>query len=336
MSVLEATGPSGDPLWRRGWASEEGVAVCFDVGGTSIKSGVVDSNLELVGEAITTYPSLSDRDAESILDNLVDILLCESGKAGRATIRGLGFGFPGPFDYGKGISSMRGLGKYDSIYGLDLPSLIRSRLEKKEGAGLRLAADFPILFENDATLFALGEYLKGMAAGFARAICLTLGTGCGSTFLEDGRIVRGEFGVPENGAIYREPFGESIIDEYISRRGILRLAKLHGLDVEANDVRELASLARTGNPLAIGVFDEFGSMLGRGLEPFVERFRPGVIVLGGLISNAFDLFGSRMGEGLFRYGPTIRVSENGSRSALVGAAHLVMSVMKLRYGETPR
>jgi glucokinase len=303
----------------------DSAVICLDVGGTSIKSGVVDSALDLVGGAIAAHPAMSDRDAGTIVANLAAVILGEAGRLRElgASVLGIGFGFPGPFDYPRGRSLMRGLEKYDSIHGLDLPALLRSSLGRDPAMAGALAAGCPILFENDATLFALGEFRKGGAAGRDRALCLTLGTGCGSTFLDRGRVVRGEEGVPESGAIYREPFGEGIIDDYLSRRGILNLARMRGFDVEANDVRELAALAREGNPLALGVFDEFGSMLGRGITPFVEKFRPEVLVFGGRISGAFELFGTGLRSVLGDLAPEIRVSEDTSRSALIGAAHLV-------------
>ena len=56
--------------------------------------------------------------------------------------------FPGPFDYAKGICLLRGLDKYDALYGVDL------RRAFSRGSGI---APEDILFTNDASAFALGE-----------------------------------------------------------------------------------------------------------------------------------------------------------------------------------
>ena len=57
-------------------------------------------------------------------------------------------------------------------------------------------------FLNDADAFGLGEWWTGRQRGARRIVAATLGTGFGSAFLADGRVVHGP-GIPPGGEIYR-------------------------------------------------------------------------------------------------------------------------------------
>ncbi|MET7543942.1 ROK family protein [Streptomyces sp. NPDC005507] len=44
-------------------------------------------------------------------------------------------------------------------------------------------------FPHDADAFGIGEYAAGAAAGHERALCVTLGSGIGSAFIDHGEPV---------------------------------------------------------------------------------------------------------------------------------------------------
>ncbi len=77
---------------------------------------------------------------------------------------------PGPFDYPTGVGRFAGVGKFESLAGVDVGAGLRERLT---GRAERLC------FLNDADAFAIGEYRAGAARGHQRVVCLTLGTGWG-------------------------------------------------------------------------------------------------------------------------------------------------------------
>ncbi len=87
---------------------------------------------------------------------------------------------PGPFDYARGIGLFEGVGKLDALRSVDVGALLREALPA-------FVAD--VRFLNDAHAFALGEWVAGAACGHGRVLGLTLGTGVGSAFLADGRLV---------------------------------------------------------------------------------------------------------------------------------------------------
>jgi glucokinase len=92
----------------------------------------------------------------------------------------VGAAVPGPFDYEQGICTIQGVGKLDALYGADLRMLIAT------AAGLHPNM---VRFLNDAQAFVLGEAFAGAARNEPRVIGLTLGTGLGSAFLDDGNLV---------------------------------------------------------------------------------------------------------------------------------------------------
>jgi len=69
---------------------------------------------------------------------------------------------PGPFDYVKGISYIRGVAKYENLYGINISDAVSVNLGIQDG--------FLIRFMNDASSFAVGEAWQGSASGFNRSL----------------------------------------------------------------------------------------------------------------------------------------------------------------------
>ncbi|TLS51819.1 ROK family protein [Paenibacillus antri] len=300
--------------------------VAFDVGGTEIKAAALADGRIAEG-TVGHYETRAGLAAGPMIARFVDIFADILDKAGPdAAADGLGVAFPGPFDYEEGVSRIRGLGKFDSLYGLPVGRLLQEALRADERTGGRLTPRFRIAFENDAALFGLGETGPGGAAeGADRAVCLTIGTGLGSCFLERGRLVKHRDDVPAEGWLYTVPYQDGIADDYISRRGILQLAAGLGSNAEHLDVRELASLADAGDEEALLLFERFGRRMADVLLPSLLRFRPDRIALGGQISKSAHLFVPAFREAAATAGlhADIRVSRDTLSSTLLGVYGLI-------------
>ncbi|MBG9792131.1 transcriptional regulator, partial [Paenibacillus dendritiformis] len=205
----------------------------------------------------------------------------------------IGFAFPGPFDYAAGVARLQGLGKYERLYGVNVREALRTEFARQAMRGAPHAAQLAradIRFANDALLFALG--LSRRYPG-ERLLCLTLGTGLGSAFIEDGQPVAGRDGVPPGGQLYAEPYRGQPADGHFGRRGILRLAGELGSGAAGSaggDVHDLAAAAYGGDPRAAAVFHEYGRRLSEFLAPYVAAFRPRRLILGGQIAKSASLF----------------------------------------------
>lgn len=304
--------------------------ISLDIGGTTIHSGIVNDQGILLKKSVEKDPARALETKKNILEHFVTIIKKQmekadslNGKSNNTEVIGVGIAFPGPFDYVNGVSYIKNLNKFDSLYGINLKTELKERLKDISVLKGKLSKSFQIMFENDANLFALGEYEVGTIKKFARAICITLGTGLGSAFLNNGELIRGKDGVPKSGWICTESFKDRIIDDYVSGRGIIHIASDLGFDNNSFDVKELAECARTGDIKAIQVFDKFGLLLGEALWPYVKSFQPELVILGGQIANSYDLFESGILQNLSHYNVSFEVSADTAESVMIGAASLI-------------
>lgn len=300
-------------------------AIVFDVGGLYIKTAVLNGGGQIVPDTYMIYPSKSKAPTEQLLTHFVDLAKQQSNRIIDKDYRidGIGFAFPGPFDYDNGISRISGVDKFDSIYGVNLRAELMARLVQDPVFARRMAPDFLIVFENDANLFALGEYEIGKARLYAKSLCLTIGTGAGSAFLDKGELVRERDDVPDNGWIYNRPFGDSIVDDYISKRGIVRLMKEAGFEEPELDVKLAAELAKAGDARAIGVFERFGESVGEMLVPFLKAFRPEAVIVGGQIVKSRELFEDSIRRALEPLDIRLEVTDETSVSTFAGVSRLL-------------
>lgn len=289
---------------------ETAFAIALDVGGTSIKSGVVVLATAKVEGRIQS-PIDSGGNAESILDTLAGIVARHVRERSRSAPGGLALAFPGPFDYDTGVSRIEGVAKYESLYGVNVGNELRRRLDW---------GDRPIRFRNDAEAAIVGECLDGAGHGYDRVIGVTLGTGFGSAFVVNGAAQTSGKGVPANGWLFPFPADDIRADDYFSVRGLDSQLQVAG-DLPSDPELAAEAIRRDAGAGAGGeVFVTYGAALGRFLAPFVTDFgAEAVIVLGG-IAGAFDLFGPSLRAEL----PVPALPGTmGADAALLGAALLL-------------
>jgi glucokinase len=218
------------------------------------------------------------------------------------TLRGvprIGAAVPGPFDYELGVCTIRGVGKLEALYGLDLRRALAA------AAGAEPSA---VRFLNDAQAFVLGDALAGAARNHRRVIGLTLGTGLGSAFLADGEVVLDGHGVPPRGELYAVPFRDRAVEDFVSGRGLT--ARYDG----RSSAVEIASRARAGDVGAAAAYAAFGADLAEFLDPWLRAFRPTCVVVGGSIARAWPLFAPALP-------PEALLAHRLDDAALIGAAH---------------
>jgi glucokinase len=214
---------------------------------------------------------------------------------------GLAVALPGPFDFGTGVAWYRGQGKFDQLYGFNLGEALSDALRIER-----------LMFMNDAEAFAVGEWTAGEVRGVERCVGVTIGTGIGTAFLADGRVVREGDTVPPGGELYKTSYAGKPLEDSISARAILRrYAETTG--TEAPGVKEIADQARAGDTAAHEVLQACFTDLANALKPWLDRFGVTHTVLGGSISGAFDLVADVLDF-------PASATEDTEHSALVGAA----------------
>ena len=298
--------------------SDSQVVACLDIGGTNIKSGLVGRDGQLVEGSRRSDPVDSRGAASSILDAFSSSLgaLLTEANAKALPLAGVCVAICGPFDLERGISKIKGVEKYEAIYDFNVMEYLRESLS--------LPDDLPLLFDLDAWAFARGEVWTGAGQGFSRVIVFTLGTGVGSAFAVDGRIVTEGEGVPWIGWIAGQPYEDDILNNYVSSVSMRR--QYHSLTGDQIDLREMAIRARQGDTHALQVFVEMATRLGEFVaQHHVEQFGAECIVFGGQIAYAGDLFIDPFTQALGANTPVRKVARalDIENSALRGAAKLL-------------
>jgi glucokinase len=275
----------------------------YDVGGSHISAAVCRREGYRLGTV-----ERANLPEEQTSAAFIDVLHSLGMKAGERAggIEGAEFAMPGPFDYEKGISWMEHKMQY--LCGVNVSEALAARF------GWRPEQ---VRFLNDAAAYLLGEVGAGAARGIKRVVCFTLGTGVGSGFAVDGRVVTEGKGVPPGGEIWNVPYEGGIVEDKISTRAIkAAYATRKG---QEREVASIAHYAIGGDPDAVAVFQEFGKALGIAINRLLGEFAPDVVVLGGGISRSAALFLDAVKAELKDTRIEVRVAELGDNAPLAGA-----------------
>lgn len=268
-----------------------------DIGGSHITAALVDTATgAIVPESWQRNSVPAAGTANEIIDAWSNVILSSFGQSVPARI---GIAMPGPFDYEAGICFIQGQHKYESLYGLNIKSLLAEKL----GFDLK-----NIRLTNDAACFLQGEVFAGAAKGCSDVTGLTLGTGLGSAIYFENKVA--------DAAWWCTPFKNSIAEDYLSSRWFVqRYQQLTQLTVP--NVKQLLS---TGDEKNIKlIFDEFGNNLGAFL---LQQQVDGLVIIGGNIAQAFSLFEASLMDCLQAAGngTQVRPAVLGEQAALIGAA----------------
>lgn len=292
------------------------IAIGTDIGGSHISCAAVDLvSGKILNDTLTERVVDNQSQATKIIAVWADALSAVLEKVSLEKVKGIGFAMPGPFDYVKGICYIRGVAKYENLYGFNITDAIASSLDVPE--------DFLIRFMNDASAFAVGEAWAGSASKANRSLSITLGTGFGSAFISNRiPIVDGDE-VPKMGCIYHIPYRDGIADDYFSTRGLLGRYK-SATGKELNGVKELAELV-SSDKIVSDLFNDFGENAGLFLAPYLKKFKAEILVIGGNISHAYALFGNVFENRLKEegYRGEVAISTLKEDAALLGSAYLL-------------
>jgi glucokinase len=295
---------------------KKSIAIGADIGGSHITCAAIDlATGKILRNTIAERSVNNQAPAGDIISIWAEALSDSLKNVSFEDVKGIGFAMPGPFDYVNGISYIKGVAKYENLYGVNVKEAI--------AVALKVPQDFLIRFMNDASSFAVGEAWAGSATAESRSLSITLGTGFGSAFISDRiPIVDGPL-VPKIGCVYHLPYLNGIADDYFSTRGLLgRYKSKTGKDLKG--VKELAELAPS-DKIVMDLFDDFGDKLGEFLSYWLKRFDAEILVIGGNISHAYNLF-SKVFESRLKAencSSKVALSKLKEDAALIGSAYLL-------------
>jgi glucokinase len=255
------------------------IAIGVDVGGSHITSAAVDINKLTIVEGSTFSVKVNNKATkDDIMENWSRAINKTIDSVSLVNNVHIAFAMPGPFHYKTGLAMFVGNNeKYESLYNVSIPDELGKYIK---GSNL----DFRFL--NDATAFGVGVASMGKAKNYSKVVAITLGTGFGSAFIKDGRPQINSMDVPKGGFMWDKPYKGGLGDDYFSTRWcIKRYSEITG--VVASGVKEIAE---ANNNSSKAVFVEFGSNMAEFMLPFLMKFQPDLIILGGNVSKASELF----------------------------------------------
>ncbi len=277
-----------------------------DIGGSHITVSLVDLHTQAVIEGTELRHHIDSAASAAAVIASWAAPIQEANKRAALKPSRIGIAMPGPFDYEKGISLIKGLAKYEQLYGLNIKELLADALAIKP-ADIRMV--------NDATAYLIGEHQLGSGKGAASLLGITLGTGFGSAWHMNGRLTDGD--------LYCFPFREGVAEDYVSTRWLLK-AYTEQTGEQIESVRAMSEQARAGNAAAVAIFHLLGESLG---EIIIQRFSPALperLVIGGNIARSADLFMPSAQEVIKSAGFDMEIVTAilGEKAALMGAACL--------------
>ncbi|NSW86736.1 MAG: ROK family protein [Syntrophobacteraceae bacterium] len=316
----------------------------IDVGGTHMRSALVDSRCTILQRRrTTTEQSLGTAHVSHKLVLECRALVQEAAEMG-ASVAAVGLGVAGKIDAARGTV----------VFSPNLPAMRNFPLARELETGLGL----PVTIENDANVFGLGESRAGAGRGIRNWIGITLGTGVGGCLILDGRLWQGDgLGfVGEIGHMIVWPGGSrcacgasGCLEAYASGRALvegIRDAEARG-ELPEGDLHRLHTRgeltpedvyrhALAGDALACSVFRTMGRALGLALTNLCTVLGLRNAVIGGGVSGSWDQFIEHLKESLAEnarmFDPdemVITRSLLGDDAALIGAAQTALGLEKV-------
>lgn len=287
----------------------------IDVGGSHITLDLIDTaTLELL-EASTVREHLDTHThPTAVLGVFEHAIRACAAKVGPAAVKGVGLAIPGPFTYEEGVCRITPFqNKYEQMFGVNFRQYLSNALDTPAK---------PVVFNNDAACFALGEYFRGGAQGFNRPVVVTLGTGFGASFLKDGRPQTLGDDVPPGGELWHVPYKTGIADDFFSTRWLVsEWQRLTGQTIAGG--KEIAQAALKGDDTARKIYRSFGENLAEFVAPWLARFGADAFVIGGNIARDWDLYVPALEAGLAARLPSgiaVKPCELGEQAPIYGAA----------------
>ena len=252
--------------------------VGIDLGGTGSRFAIIsDGNVVAVSEVPTgELGAGTPAERVSRMAAVVTGLLPEG-----YWLEGVGIGASGPVLLPSGTISNPDTLPWFS--GFDLGGMLAAELEA------------PVVIDNDAVAWALGEHHFGAGRECLRLLLVTLGTGIGVAFLDRGQPYRDRRGQhPECGHLPVEPGGPLC---YCGLVGCWEMVASRGsLEVHASRITGTLDLAvaydllQAGHPGLEAVLTDYGHAVGRGLELLNVAYGPDRAVLAGSASRFLPYF----------------------------------------------
>ena len=263
----------------------------IDIGGTTYKCGVVDSDTNIVYKK--NIPSNTEISADETLQEIS--LLIDDALSNYPNAKSIGMGVPG-------VVANDGV----LVIAPHFPKWSNTNF----GSFFKEKYSLPFAIDNDANAAAVAELVAGKGVAYNNFIYITLGTGVGGAIIIDKKIFRGtNGGAGELGHLIIDlhhfvaglpKYRNGTVEELIGRQAIINSAKLQVskhknsllnskdfLSVENSfDVADIVRAADLGDKAAFGCVLSIGTRFGISIASFANIFDIPNFIIGGGVSQS--------------------------------------------------
>lgn len=289
---------------------------CVDIGGSKLICGAINQKGEILDTYRVDYPK------NYTVDMILDYISEGYKKLSAYSYGVCGVAIPGLCDYktGEWLYS-----PFSKIGGIKITEKI------SEIIGL------PVFADNDVNISALAEKHFGVCKDVSDFLWITVSNGIGGGLYLNGELYRGQklsageighFIVEENGRLCGCG-NRGCLEAHSSGASISSIyAELTGKQISAKDI---ADLARSGDKIALKVWQDAGTYIGKAVSYAINLLGIDTVVLGGGAAEAFDLLAPAVNNSAEKYlfkkaNPQIKIlhSKPGKYAALMGCAALAL------------
>ena len=252
---------------------------CFDIGGTSIKYGIVNTEGVIIKKGNFATPTKNCK--KTVPEKLIEY----SNELKKVyEIESIGISTAGYVDNVNGVVT----------FNLNLPGYSGCEIAKiiKKGTSIKTHV------ENDANAAALGEMWLGAGRTNKSFACITIGTGIGGAIILNRKLYVGSHGYAgEMGDIRISSIGKGLgiqaaLDNCASTRALLEnYRKITGNKL--NGI-ELMKLVKNQDPDAVKAYNDFLGNLATGIINVVNVLDTEAVIVGGGISEQGEFFFSKL------------------------------------------
>ncbi len=278
----------------------KGKLIGIDLGGTNIRGAQVNDGRLLEVLSAKVNASGTEQEVLKELFELTDRLM-------ETEVKAIGIGVPSVVDVESGI-----------VYDVqNIPSWKEIPLKKY----MQKRYQVPVLVNNDANCFALGEKYFGKGKELHSFIALSIGTGIGAGIIINDKLYAGSnCGAGEFGMVH---YLNQYFEYYASGQFFKNCYRTTGV--------EIFKKARSGDPEAMTIMGELGAHLGNAIKMILYTYDPESIILGGSIAEAYPFYQKKLWEQIYDFAYpkslqrfSIQLSEL-KNAGVLGAASLFYS-----------
>lgn len=273
--------------------SKSKYAVGVDLGGTSIKIGLVNKEGKIVKKiSVESNAQNGPDEVVSQIKKGIRLLL----KNTKDKVEGIGIGSPGTVDSKKGtVENPPNFAGWEKVF-------LGKKIKKEFGVDCYV--------ENDANAAAIGELIYGAGKKFNNFIMITLGTGVGSGIIINRKIYGGETGgageighttIDHNGPQCKCG-SKGCIEAYVGNNYIIKrvkeelpshpdslINKLIDNDMSPLTPKIIHEAALQNDTYAINFIVDIGTKIGHALANAVNTLDIANIIIGGGVAGFGDL-----------------------------------------------